>query len=201
MNSLIKIDVNENYEQVVSARELLESLSDIEDFQEFFIKVSELKVSFGRDNLRTLAGVVRLFVLRFDHVAITYLADNIDAERALPCKAFNVKQKTEKEYLNEIVLKFDTIFPDFKLVGTEVVVPGIGRIDMLCKHRHNNKDVIIELKMSGKNPNTQLVAYGSAYENPILIGITEKPISEQQAIDSIIYLTLEDIYSGKIKFL
>ena len=201
MTSLIKIDVNDKYEQTVSARELHEKLDRIKDFQKFFIRVSELKVSFTRDNLKTLGNVVRLFIFRFDHVAITYLADSIDAERALPCKNVTIKQKTEKEYLNEIVLNFGVVFPDFNLIGTEVIVPGIGRIDMLCKHKHNNRDAIIELKMSGKNPNSQLIAYASAYENPILIGITEKPLSEQQAIDSIIYLTISDVYSGKIKFL
>ena len=62
---------------------------------------------------------------------------------------------------------------------TEVPVPNIGgRIDILARDKNSSRDVLIELKIENRNPTKQLIAYGSQYSNPILIGISTKKFSD-----------------------
>ena len=80
-----------------------------------------------------------------------------------------------------------------KVVYRIKVVDGIGRIDIFAKY--GDIPVIIELKKGRKNPNTQLIAYGSKFENPILIGITENELSDKYKEPNIIYYTFAQLKS------
>ena len=47
-----------------------------------------------------------------------------------------------------------------------------------------------------KNPNQQLLSYGSNFDNPILIGITETPFDNGSKIDGIEYYTFSELKDG-----
>lgn len=191
---LIKIDVNQNNEQVVSARELYCELDSIEDFQDFFIKVSEYRVAFKLGNLSKLRNILAAFVFKFDSDAITYLQDSIDAEMVLACKRCEPRESRESVYKNRIISGFAELFPDYDLVGSEVLVDGIGRIDILAFDRKSKRPVIIELKVGNSSPNQQLIAYASRYREPVLIGITEDAFPENRREKGIIYLTYSELF-------
>ena len=86
---------------------------------------------------------------------------------------------------------FDKIFPECDHIQIEKNVKGIGRIDIYTEK--NGRPVIIELKIGRKNPNQQLLAYSAGFENPILIGITEFPLDEEQKISGIEYFSLHEL--------
>lgn len=191
MNEIITVNIDT---QTVSARELHKKLNKHNDFKDFFIEVSEMKVSMDMEELKLLRMVVKTFSCKFGSEAVVYLADSIDAEMALPVKSLDVRKASEEKMKEEILNNFNSIFPDYKFIGCEKQVDGIGRIDIyaLCGER----SVIIELKTGSKNPNTQLIAYGSKFENPILIGITEKEIDKERKINGISYFTLSELREG-----
>jgi len=188
MNEIIKVNTDT---QTVSARDLHETLDKITDFTKFFIAVSELKVSFMHDDLRTLSKVVMGFTDRFDISAIIYLSDSIDAESILPCKSEKMRKEKEKEIQEQIINNFSNIFPNYEYICSEKKIQGIGRIDIYASNGY--QPVIIELKTGNKNPNNQLIAYGSVFKNPVLIGITEIEIPENLRINGIDYFTLEEL--------
>ena len=51
----------------------------------------------------------------------------------------------------------------------------------------------IEVKTKKQNPSKQLLAYSKDFENPILIGITEKEINIKSRIDGILYFTFKEL--------
>ena len=188
MNELINVNFDT---QTVSARELHGQLNRHRDFKDFFVEVSKMKVSMDMEELKLLRTVVKTFSYKFGSEAVVYLADSIDTEMVLPVKSLEARKANEEKMKEEIVNNFNSIFPDYTFVGCEKQVGSIGRIDIyaLCGER----SVIIELKTGSKNPNTQLIAYGSKFENPILIGITEKEIEDDRKIKGISYFTLSEL--------
>lgn len=188
---MIKIK-EKNEEQFVSEKELHELLSTINNFEDFFIKVSELKIHFNRTSLRILLNELenKIYLKKFNIKSIIYLKDSIIAEMTLGCKNIINNDFSEKEMKECIIKNFSKIFPNYQYLGQEVKVKNIGRIDILAKDNLSNKDVIIELKLKNKNPNIQLLAYSKEYNNPILIGITEEKVKE---IAGIKYLLFKNI--------
>ena len=192
MNDLIKVTYNSD-RPTTSARELWEFLEEKATFEEFFIAVSTIKIYAQREFLKALRDEVQKFSLKFGSEAITLLCDSITAEMVLPCSNVPEKTLSESDYKKYIVKNFSHLFPSYQYVGQEIEVEGIGRIDILAKHKETNQAVIIELKISNFNPNKQLIAYGSKYNNPILIGITEMSLPDEKKINNIIYFTYEEL--------
>lgn len=188
MHELLNVDADT---QTVSARALHEKLNRHRDFNDFFVAVSKMKVSMDMEELKLLRMVVKAFTYKFSSEAITYLADSIDAEMVLPINSLEARKANEEKMKEEIVNNFNLIFPDYTFIECEKQVDGIGRIDIyaLCGER----SVIIELKTGNKNPNIQLIAYGSKFDNPILIGISEKEIEDERKIEGISYFTLSEL--------
>ena len=193
MKELIKINY-ENEQQIISVRELYEKLNECKDFKEFFVKVSEYKVLLDFDELKVLRDVVKTFALEYGVDAIVYLADSITTEMTIPCKSKDVRKSIEADMQKQIINNFRQIFPDFEFVASEKEIRRIGRIDIFAIS--NGKAVIIELKAGNKNPNSQLLAYGSKFESPILIGITQYPIEESRKLDGILYFVFDDLKKG-----
>ncbi len=191
MNDLIKVSY-ENDRPTVLARELHEFLDKKDCFADFFIAVCELKVGMSFDELGVLNRVLDKFVQKFGN-AVIYLKDCVQTERVIPLKLSPCRQTPEETMRNKVLDNFEKIFPDYTFVQTERPVDGVGRIDIYgeCAKR----PVIIELKAGRKNPNPQLLAYGSRFYNPILIGITENQLSENQKNKNILYLSMDDIES------
>ena len=74
MNELIKITYD-NDRPTVSARELRELLSSCDTFEDFFCRVSDLKVQMDREELKLLRTVVKDFLPIYENCAITHLCD------------------------------------------------------------------------------------------------------------------------------
>lgn len=199
MNELIKITYDGEH-PTVSARELHDVLSSCKDFTEFFITVSAIKVSANREFLKCLQNEILPFSFKYGSEAITYLSDSISAEKFLPCNNPYPQIESEKDHQNYIVNHFTEIFPELDLGGYEVEVLGIGRIDILAKHKQTNRPVIMELKQGKINPNKQLIAYGSKYVNPILIAITEIEIPLSRREREIIYIQYWEVSNGQTYF-
>lgn len=191
MEELNKVDFDTQKELEDKIHDLL---SKVDSFETFFIKVSELRVAFDFDELGILRKVVKQFSNKFNHSAIIYLVDSVDAERATPLKSRENITFKEKEMVSEIVNNFGKIFPKYNFIQTEKVVKGIGRIDIFADC--NGTPVIIEVKTGSKNPTQQLLAYATDFVNPILIGITEKDIQESCKKDGVNYYTLDKLRGG-----
>ncbi|MEH1739772.1 hypothetical protein V6948_06220 [Fusobacterium varium] len=191
MNELIKIE-ERNGEQLVSAKDLHEFLSIIDNFEDFFIKVSKLKVNFNRTNLKILLNELdnEIYLRKFNVASIVYLKDSIVGEMTLGCKNIINNDFSEKEMKQYVIKNFSRIFPNYHYLGQEIEVKNIGRIDILAKDNLSNKHVIIELKLKNKNPNAQLLAYSRKYDNPILIGITEEKTKEINGIKYLLFKNL-----------
>lgn len=191
MNELISVNFDT---QTVSARELYERLSKLNDFKDFFLDVSKMKISMEFEELKILQKVVKSFDYKFGVDAVIYLSDSISTEMVLPFNSLESRKASEKEMKYQIVNNFNSIFPDYTFVCCEKQVGGIGRIDIYALYK--DRSVIIELKTGNKNPNTQLLAYGSKFENPILIGITEQDISDERKVEGITYFTFPELKRG-----
>lgn len=191
MNELIKIE-ERNGEQLVSTKDLHEFLSIIDNFEDFFIKVSKLKVNFNRTNLKILLNELdnEIYLRKFNVASIIYLKDSIVGEMTLGCKNIINNDFSEKEMKQHVIKNFSRIFPNYQYLGQEIEVKNIGRIDILAKDNLSNKHVIIELKLKNKNPNAQLLAYSRKYDNPVLIGITEEKTKEINGIKYLLFKNL-----------
>lgn len=183
----------ESEQPTVSGRELFERLNKCNSFKDFFVTVCEEKISRDYEDLKELDRVVksRPFVSKYGSSAIVYLSDCITAEKLLPMNSMDAIQQIEREMKIEIVNNFSSFFPNLEFIDQEVNLKGIGRIDILAKK--GDCFVIIELKSGHRNPNTQLIAYASYYDNPILVGITEEKLSTEQKLDFVQYFTLQEI--------
>lgn len=192
MNELIKVDFS-GERPVMSARELHEFLAQCPTFEAFFSAVCQLKVAMDRKGLNLLRESVAEFRTCYSNEAITYLCDCILCEKVLPCNSGNQRNSDEKQLQQRIIKSFDSVFPDFVYVADEVPVPNIGRIDILAKDKVSNRDVIIELKVDDKNPTRQLLAYATAYENPILVGVSTRKFLFEGQHNQVRYYTYEDL--------
>lgn len=90
--------------------------------------------------------------------------------------------------VRDICNNINAVRPGIEVIQTEVEVEGIGRIDILAKEKKTRQHAIIEVKASQQNPNTQLLAYGVKYDNPILIAITKVPIPVERQLPGIEYI-------------
>lgn len=190
MEQLIKVNFDT---QMVSARDLHEALEKSNSFKDFFINVSTLRTHMNNDNLRVLRKVVWSFAERYGTEAIIYLVDSIDCEAALPMNNLEPKKITEEVMRKEIVANFNILFPKLKYLGKEVTIGEIGRADILAEDIGSSRKVIFELKTGHKNPTQQLLAYGSHYNNPLLVGITQEPLSKNKKHPKILYLIMDDL--------
>ena len=195
MNEIIKVSY-QNENPTVLGRELHKALESARNFTEFFVKVSEFRINMSRDELKILRSVLVEFASKYGAIAITYLADTIDAERVLPCKQETPRKFKEKQMQSSLLDNFCYAFPNYNLVGAEIPIDGIGRIDILAEDKESKQAVIIELKAGSRNPNTQLLAYATEYENPILIGITEIELNPSSRNNDIIYYTFSELKEG-----
>lgn len=148
-------------------------------------------MQFDREELKILIKALRNYYFKYGVETITYLIDSIHAEMTLPCNSVEARKFSESVMRKEILNNFNKIFPDFYNIETEKSVGGIGRIDIYAEK--GERPVIIELKINKKNPNQQLISYGAAFKNPILIGITELPLDEKQKVSGIKYYSLLEL--------
>ena len=77
----------------ITAKALYELLNFSNSFEDFFIKVCEIKLIINKKDLKVLADVLRSFYSKYKTDAITYLIDSIIAEKALPCN----NQRSDKK--------------------------------------------------------------------------------------------------------
>lgn len=112
-----------------------------------------------------------------------YLTFNAIHLREIEKKKVNITEKDYVDCIWEVGYFNDVLFTD-----REYEVSGIGKIDILGIHP-SGRPVVIECKLGKVNPNKQLIAYSSCLSNPILIGITEEPISKKAQLPNINYLT------------
>lgn len=125
--------------------------------------------------------------------SIINLADMIDMQIGLTVLSLPNNEISEREYHKYILDNFNQIFPNYILQESEFKIEGVGRIDILEKDKNTNREVIIEVKTKKQNPSKQLLAYSKDFENPILIGITEKEINIKSRIDGILYFTFKEL--------
>lgn len=163
------------------------------DFKDFYVEVCEMKVESDMERLKKLRVAVGVFEDKFGIRPITYLKDDIDCEIVLKMRNPNNTGRLEKRYQKKLVNRFAEVFPHYTYVGQEKTMDELGRIDILALDKETGRDVIIELKTGAKNPNKQLLAYGSRYTNPILIGITEKELPERKKRKGIQYFTYSQL--------
>ena len=180
----------------MTIRSLYDKLSAFNDFKDFFIEVSKMKLSMDVKELKLLRTVVDVFSYKFGTEAIVYLTDSIDFEIVFS-KHTSERKLNEEKMKEEVISNFNLIFPYYKFISCEKQVDGVGKIDIYALY--GERSVIIELKTGNKNPNTQLIAYGSQFENPILIGITEKEINSKKKIDGIFYFTMSELRNKLLK--
>lgn len=98
----------------------------------------------------------------------------------------------EADYTRMIEGGFSDIFPELTFVKREAVFDGF-RIDLLAKEPRSGRDVLFELKLEANDPTPQLVNYNASFAQPILIGITEKRLSEWRRHSDIYYFTYADL--------
>ncbi len=192
MNELLSFNCSGEH-PIVLDRNLYVELINCNSFEYFFIVVCREKVSRNREELDELVTIVSddYFKIKYGLKAIMYLQDCITTEKVLPFNLSGAFNHCELNMQNEIIKNFSNLFPDMVFVGKEIVVKGIGRIDILA--RKGDRYVIIELKCGSKNPNAQLLAYANNYNSPILIGITEIELNDSQKLNNIEYFTFEEL--------
>lgn len=171
--------------------EIKRQLDMCNDFESFFVKTSELKVSLDLEGLKVLKDLMRCYYSKFGVTPMVYLRDCIQADMCLPINR-PLREYSEAEMRKEIVENFSKIFPELHFICTEKEVDGVGRIDVFAEDA-TLRPVIIELKSRNKNPNKQLLGYGATFENPVLIGITEWEFEESKKIAGIEYYSFREI--------
>ena len=172
-------------------------LLNSKNFEEFFIRVSILRVKLSNIELKKLKIELNreIYSNKYSSRSLVYLRDTLDTELLIPCRHPYKDQLSEYDLREYIVKNFSKIFPKYKYMNKEVVVENIGRIDILARDKETNRDVIIEIKRDKENPNKQLLAYAKGYDNSILIGITN--IDKKFYLDNIIYYTIDYILNNK----
>lgn len=180
----------------------LSELIQLKTFEEIFNYTHEKMISITcnisankLEELRGLSQSLKSLDLYIDVNinSIINLADMIDMQIGLTALSLPNNEIREGEYHKYILNNFNQIFPNYILQESEFKIEGVGRIDILAKDKNTNREVIIELKTKKQNPSKQLLAYSKDFENPILIGITEKEINIKSRIDGILYFTYKEL--------
>lgn len=180
----------------------LSELIQLKTFEEIFNYTHEKMISITcnvsankLEELRGLSQSLKSLDLYIDVNinSIINLADMIDMQIGLTALSLPNNKISEKEYHKYILDNFNQIFPNYTLQESEFKIEGVGRIDILAKDKNTKREVIIELKTKKQNPSKQLLAYSKDFENPILIGITEKEINIKSRIDGILYFTYKEL--------
>lgn len=180
----------------------LSELLQLETFEDIFNYTHEKMISITcnmstnkLEELRGLSQSLKNLNLYIDVNinSIINLADMVDMQIILTALSLHNNEISEKEYHKYILDNFNQIFPNYILQESEFKIKGVGRIDILAKDKSTNREVIIELKTKKQNPSKQLLAYSKDFENPILIGITEKEINTKSRIDGILYFTYKEL--------
>ena len=193
MNQLISITTNENDEQLVSGRELHKFIG-IEEFEKLFIMVSESKLTMNSSELKRLRSFIKKeYIRKFE--GVVYLLDMLDLEIIYTFKTENAREYIESKMMSKIIKKWTCIFPEYKFIESEKKVLS-GRIDIYGEEKTTNRPVIIELKIDNKNPTNQLIGYSKYFVNPILIGVTQKPVIKKDK--DIEYLLFDEIIGGDL---
>lgn len=181
-------------DETVEKEDLLKVLDSCKNFTEFFIACSELKSVLNNADLKILAQVIYEYSEIYGLRTIILLAETLYDDLNLPYRSIEARECTEAKMKKEILDNFDKIFPGCDNIEEEKYVKGIGKIDIYAEK--NGRPIIIELKIDRKNPNQQLLSYGSNFDNPILIGITETPFDNGRKIDGIEYYTFSELKDG-----
>lgn len=164
-------------------------------FEEFFIFVTDMLFSANEESYNELFDFVNEFYDVYSEKALNYLREFIIMEKMWYCTPSDSNKLKESDMQKDIINHFNDYFPNYTLIQNEYTLPSIGRIDILAKDNVSDRDVIIELKIGHRNPTQQLISYGSQFDNPILIGITEEPISDKMRHSGITYLVYKDLCS------
>lgn len=168
-------------------REIFEELYECKNFEELFLAVRNYLYKLDMCHLSDLIHVLEKFYDIYGYELIQSLKEVV-YEHCFIYKDKNYKDKvSESDIQKDIIKNFNKLFPSYHFVSSEKNIGGLGRIDILAKDNESGRDVIIELKIDGKNPSQQLAAYGSAFDNPILIGINQEGIKESMRVDNITY--------------
>lgn len=169
------------------------ALDNCKNFKEFFVQVCEIKISCDYYELKELEKLLDNYLVKYGTSAIIYLKDVVLTERLLPMHKEAIKFK-ESEMRTQICKNFKEIFPEYHFICTEKAVQGIGRINIFAMH--DETPVLIEVAIKDKYPNARLLAYKEAFNNPILISITEEDLDEMKKIKGIQYFTFEHLKRG-----
>jgi len=114
--------------------------------------------------------------------------------------AYDFREKRMKEF---IVANFDTLFPDYYFESTERRC-NTGIIDILAGEKKSaivgllpgpyrfGRPVIIELKVDNRDPTPQLLRYAPCFENPILVGVTQRSLPIEWLHDDVQYYFLRE---------
>ncbi|HEM6492439.1 endonuclease NucS domain-containing protein [Streptococcus suis] len=159
-------------------------------FEELFLWVAKKKQNCNSQQIKKLRSYIKAkYLNKFE--GTIYLIDFLDLEFIYALECEHSRENREKEMQNYICKNFKKLFPNFEFVKSEFVIKS-GRIDILAEDKNSKRPVIIELKADNKNPTIQLLAYSKEFIEPILIGVTEKKISDSKMDNDITYYVIED---------
>lgn len=114
--------------------------------------------------------------------------------------AYDFREKRMKEF---IIANFETLFPDYYYDRQEYRC-GAGIIDILAGEKKSavtgllpgsyrfGRPVIIELKVDIRDPTPQLLRYAPCFDDPILVGITQRSLPTEWLHDNVKYFFLRE---------
>lgn len=166
------------------------------NFEELFNNTYTLMLDlYEKGNMTELRSLrKKISKLDKDFFAVqsqVYLCDLLDMQIALLSQVNKDVHIRESVYQKEVCQNFSKYFPNYMFVQCEYTIPTIGIIDIFATCKTDNRPVAIELKTKNNNPTKQLIAYGTAFTNPILIGITEIKLDPKLKSSQIQYYTYD----------
>ncbi len=99
-------------------------------------------------------------------------------------------QHKEVDYSRLLADGIEDIFPEFTEFKREAMFEGF-RVDLLAKVPASERYVLFELKTGVDDPTPQLLRYSKHFNDPILIGITEKSLPRHRECDQVYYFTYD----------
>lgn len=184
--------LDENYP--LSDKGFCAKLLDSTGFDTFFI-VSQKQIDALRKDYERICQAKKEIALcgqQYDARALEYMMRQFELLYHYRHRDVVPEEKTEKGMQKYIIKHFGEIFPLYSFVKAEYPIAGVGRVDILARDEHG-RDVVIELKKGRANPTRQLLDYATAFDRPILIGITEAPLSNKSKREGINYLIFTDL--------